>query len=94
VELFIAQDEEELQQWVMQTELYSSNEMSRSTVLVNSSSMFGFLSALITFQNPLRSAIHKSQFKGYLLACTDVKEFQIFEDAYYFKLLKYSFGFS
>lgn len=62
MELFLAQHEKELQEWVMQSELYSSNEMSRSTVLVNPPSAFGFMTPLITFQNPLwsvMSAIHR-----------------------------------
>jgi len=51
-----------LQEWVMQSELHSSNEMPRSTVLVNPSSAFGFVTPLTNFQNPLwsvKSAIHR-----------------------------------
>lgn len=62
MELFIARDEKELQEWIIQSELYSSNEMSRSTVLVNPPSALGFVAPLITFQNPLwsvMSAIHR-----------------------------------
>lgn len=66
MELFIVQDEKELQEWVIQNELYSSNEMSRSTVLVNPPSAFGFMAPLITFQNPLWSVMSAIQRLRYI----------------------------
>lgn len=46
----------------MKNEVYSSNEMSESTVLINPPSSFDFMTPLITFQNPalsITSAVHR-----------------------------------
>lgn len=61
VKLFVAQDEKELQEWAMQNEVYSSNEMSKSTVLVNPPSSFDFMTPLITFQSPVLSVMSPIQ---------------------------------
>lgn len=57
IKLLVAQDEKELQEWPVQKEVYSSNEMSKSTVLENPPSSFDFMTCLITFQNPVLSVI-------------------------------------
>lgn len=41
----------------MQNEVYSSNKMSKFTVLVNPPSSFDFMTPLITFQNPILSVM-------------------------------------
>lgn len=46
----------------MQNEVYSSNEMSKSTVLINPPSSFDFMTTLTTFQNPvlsITSVVHR-----------------------------------